>query len=116
LGKLQECCPWLPSALALRYGRAYGTRVKTLLAGCGNLADLGREIVPGLYEAEVRYLVAHEWATCAQDILWRRSKLGLHVPPDSAAHLDAWLAVWLDRYAAAAAAPGAVTAVAPPQS
>ena len=92
LAKLQECCPWLPSALALRYGRAYGTRVKTLLAGCGNLADLGDQIVPGLYEAELRYLVAHEWAMCGADILWRRSKLGLHVPADSAARVDAWLA------------------------
>ena len=92
LGKLQECCPWLPSALALRYARAYGTRVKTLLSGCGKLADLGGEIVPGLYEAEVRYLVTHEWATCAEDILWRRSKLGLHVPRDCAGQLDAWLA------------------------
>ena len=98
---LQECCPWLPSALALRYARAYGTRVKTLLSGCAGLADLGQEIVPGLFEAEVRYLVAHEWATSAADILWRRSKLGLHLPAASAALLDAWLAA-----NGGAAAPG----------
>ncbi|MES2319099.1 MAG: glycerol-3-phosphate dehydrogenase [Pseudomonadota bacterium] len=91
VARLRERFPWLPAALALRYARAYGTRVDTLLSGCASLADLGREIVPQLFEAEARYLMAHEWATCAADMLWRRSKLGLHMPPDSAATLDAWI-------------------------
>ena len=89
--RLRERFPWLPAALALRYARAYGTRVDTLLAGCASLAGLGREIVPQLYEAEARYLMQHEWAMCAADMLWRRSKLGLHMPPDSAATLEAWI-------------------------
>jgi glycerol-3-phosphate dehydrogenase len=54
--------------------------------------DLGAQVLPGLFEAELRYLVEREWATTAEDILWRRSKLGLHLPPDAARLLDAWLA------------------------
>jgi glycerol-3-phosphate dehydrogenase len=89
---LQADYPWLPAALATRYARAYGTRARTLLAGCASLADMGAQIVPGLYETEAHYLMSHEWAHCAADMLWRRSKLGLHLAPGSAATLDAWIA------------------------
>jgi glycerol-3-phosphate dehydrogenase len=92
LRRLQERYAWLPASLVARYGRAYGTRADALLAGCSALADLGEEIVPGLFEVEANYLVNHEWARTAADILWRRSKLGLHLPPGSAATLDAWIA------------------------
>ena len=83
--------PWLPAALLQRYARAYGTRIDTLLARRNGMAELGDEVVPGLYAAEIAYLVAHEWAACAADVLWRRSKLGLHVAPGSAERLDAWM-------------------------
>jgi len=83
---------WLPPALLARYGRAYGTRLERLLDGCTDMAGLGAEILPGLYEAEIDYLVREEWARSSDDILWRRTKLGLHVPPGSAGRLDAWLA------------------------
>ncbi len=92
LSGVQRTYPWLPAPLAARYGRAYGTRVQTMLAGCTTLADLGREIVPGLFAVEANYLIKYEWACCAADILWRRSKLGLHLDGDSAAALDAWIA------------------------
>jgi glycerol-3-phosphate dehydrogenase len=75
-----------------RFARAYGTRVHTLLDGRASLADMGEEILPGLYAAEVDYLRRKEWAVTAADILWRRSKLGLHLPAGAAARLDAWLA------------------------
>ena len=52
---------------------------------------MGEEIAPGLYVAEVNYLMEHEWAVSAADILWRRSKLGLHVPAGTEAKLDAWM-------------------------
>jgi glycerol-3-phosphate dehydrogenase len=84
--------PWLPAALLGRYASAYGTRIDTLLAGRKQMADMGQEIVPGLYSAEVDYLLAHEWAESAADILWRRSKLGLHLAPGCENQLDAWLA------------------------
>ena len=88
---LQRRHAWLPKPLALRYARAYGTRVEALLAGCGSLADLGLEVAQGLYEAELRYLVQYEWAACAQDVLWRRTKLGLHLRPGVADRIDAWI-------------------------
>jgi len=93
---------WLPSPLALRYGRAYGTRVERLLDGCTSLEDLGAELAPGLYEAELRYLVQHEWASCAVDVLWRRTKLGLHVQPGSAQQIDAWIRTQRHRQRSAA--------------
>jgi glycerol-3-phosphate dehydrogenase len=84
--------PWLPAPLFERYARAYGTRLHTLLARRASLADMGPEVVPGLYEAEIAYLMQHEWARSSADILWRRSKLGLHVAPGSAALVDEWIA------------------------
>jgi glycerol-3-phosphate dehydrogenase len=84
--------PWLPAALAYRYARAYGTRAYLLLAGAGSLTELGAEFGPGLYEAELVYLRDNEWARSAEDVLWRRSKLGLHVPSATASKIDAWFA------------------------
>ena len=78
--------PWLPAALARRYARAYGTRAERFLAGAQRMADLGPSFADDLYEAELRYLRDVEWARDAQDVLWRRTKLGLHV---DAAQLDA---------------------------
>jgi glycerol-3-phosphate dehydrogenase len=89
---LQLRYSFLPRTLTLRYARAYGTRVRFVLAHCSSLADMGPEIVPGLYAAEANYLVEHEWAVNAYDILWRRTKLGLHAPRGSEALVDDWLA------------------------
>jgi glycerol-3-phosphate dehydrogenase len=84
--------PWLPVTVRERYARAYGTRIVKLIGAARTLAMMGREVLPGLYEREIDYLCGFEWAHTARDILWRRSKLGLHLPPDSEARLDAWLA------------------------
>ncbi|HEY1900372.1 MAG TPA: glycerol-3-phosphate dehydrogenase [Steroidobacteraceae bacterium] len=84
--------PWLPVAVRERYARAYGTRIVKLIGGVRQLAMMGEQVLPGLYEREIDYLCGYEWAQTARDILWRRSKLGLHLPPDSEARLDAWLA------------------------
>ncbi|MET0961871.1 MAG: glycerol-3-phosphate dehydrogenase [Noviherbaspirillum sp.] len=82
---------WMPRALLERYARAYGTRMDTLLAGCGAVGDLGLQVQPELYEAELHYLTRHEWARTAEDVLWRRSRLGLRLGPDAARVLDAWM-------------------------
>jgi glycerol-3-phosphate dehydrogenase len=89
--RLQVHYDWLDCPLVARYARAYGTRIHTLLQGRTSMVQLGEEILPGLFEAEVSYLRRHEWAATAEDILWRRTKLGLHLPPDAPAVLDAWL-------------------------
>ncbi|MGX9781750.1 glycerol-3-phosphate dehydrogenase [Janthinobacterium lividum] len=88
---LQREYAWLPAALVARYARAYGTRIHVLLEGRADVAAMGEEIAAGLYAAEVDYLRRHEWAISAADILWRRSKLGLHLPRETADRLDAWL-------------------------
>lgn len=88
---LQREYAWLPAALVARYARAYGTRIHLLLAGRTDMAAMGEEIAAGLYAAEVAYVRRHEWAVSAADILWRRSKLGLHLPRETADTLDAWL-------------------------
>ncbi|MCC7642420.1 MULTISPECIES: glycerol-3-phosphate dehydrogenase [unclassified Janthinobacterium] len=88
---LQREYAWLPAALVARYARAYGTRVHVLLEGRADVAAMGEEIAAGLYAAEVDYVRRHEWAVSAADILWRRSKLGLHLPRETAGTLDAWL-------------------------
>jgi glycerol-3-phosphate dehydrogenase len=89
--QLQETAPWLPPGVMRRYARAYGTRVERFLAGARGPDDLGEHLGDGLYEAELEYLRRHEWATSAEDILWRRSKLGLHVGAKTVAGLKAWL-------------------------
>jgi glycerol-3-phosphate dehydrogenase len=83
--------PWLPADLARRYARAYGTRIERVLDGARSPAGLGEHLGDGLYEAEVDYLIRNEWAMTEEDILWRRSKLGLHVGAQTAARLGAWL-------------------------
>jgi glycerol-3-phosphate dehydrogenase len=88
---LQKQYAWLPRALVKRYARAYGTRIHELLSNRKAVQDLGEEIAPGLYSAEVMYLTTREWATRAADILWRRSKLGLHLPGNTEQTLDAWM-------------------------
>jgi glycerol-3-phosphate dehydrogenase len=75
---MQQRYAWLPPVLVERYAHAYGTRIAVLLKGRNALPDMGEEIAPGLFTAEVEYLEQHEWATCDADVLWRRSKLGLH--------------------------------------
>jgi glycerol-3-phosphate dehydrogenase len=83
--------PAFPAPFLHRLIRAYGTRSARILGAATRLADLGEDFGGGLTAAEVDYLVAHEWARTAEDILWRRSKLALHVPADAPDRLTAYL-------------------------
>jgi glycerol-3-phosphate dehydrogenase len=83
--------PWLPAHLRRRYSRAYGTRIEHVIGNAASLEDLGDEVLPALHAREIEYLVREEWARTAEDILWRRSKLGLHLPAGAAPRLDEWL-------------------------
>ncbi len=69
-------------AHARRLVRAYGTRAAAMLHGTRNIADLGLWFGGDLNEAEVRFLREQEWAVTAEDILWRRTKLGLTLTRD----------------------------------
>jgi glycerol-3-phosphate dehydrogenase len=83
--------PFLTPYWAGRLVRAYGTEAATLLAGAAAAADLGRDFGATLTEAEVRWLVEREFARSADDILWRRSKLGLRMAPEGVAALRAFV-------------------------
>jgi glycerol-3-phosphate dehydrogenase len=76
---------------AQRLIRLYGTRAHVILGDAANPADLGEDFGHGLTAAEVDYLIAQEWARTAEDILWRRTKLGLHFTPEQTARLAAYI-------------------------
>jgi len=82
---------FLPDDLATRLVRDYGTCAEQIVGGARTLADLGEDFGGGLTQAEVDYLVASEWAVSADDILWRRSKLGLRLSKEDAVRLDGYL-------------------------
>ena len=92
LWQASETYPWLPPEMLMRLGRAYGTRLAKLLGDAASLADLGEHFGGTLYAAELRYLVDHEYARSAHDVLWRRSKLGLHLPEDAQQAVAEWFA------------------------
>ncbi|MEM8918969.1 MAG: glycerol-3-phosphate dehydrogenase [Pseudomonadota bacterium] len=101
----QECWPFLMEAVITRLVRAYGTDTKKILADAQNESDLGISFGAGLYEAEVNWLIRHEFALEAEDILWRRSKLGLHM---SEAEKNA-VADWFEKRNLVSASPETVS-------
>lgn len=88
---LRESAPWLAAETIDRLTAAYGSRARTILASAGGEADTGRHFGGGLYECEVDYLCREEWAVTADDILWRRTKLGLILSDAEQATLSEWL-------------------------
>jgi glycerol-3-phosphate dehydrogenase len=91
LRSVERRYPWLPQRLLLRLAHAYGTRIERVLGNAAGPADCGAEILPQLYECELEYLCREEFAHTAQDILWRRSKLGLHLLNTDISPLERWL-------------------------
>jgi glycerol-3-phosphate dehydrogenase len=86
VGILAKRFPFLELREARRLVRAYGTRAMRILGSASVAADLGRRFGPSLTEAEVNYLMDQEWVSSAEDAVWRRSKLGLHM---AATEIDA---------------------------
>ena len=83
--------PFLAEAQARRMVHAYGTRMRRLLGQARTAADLGPVLGADLTGVEVRYLMEHEWAQTEDDVLWRRSKLGLRFTRDARARLGAFM-------------------------
>jgi glycerol-3-phosphate dehydrogenase len=83
--------PFLTPVWAARLVRAYGAEAPALLAGAKTAADLGRDFGATLTEAEVRWLMRHEFARRAEDVVWRRTKLGLRLSSDQVAALDGFM-------------------------
>jgi glycerol-3-phosphate dehydrogenase len=82
---------FLSDVHASRLAHAYGTRATKLLGNAKSLADLGQSFGASLTESEVRYLMSSEWARTAEDVVWRRSKLGLRLSAAEIAVLDDWM-------------------------
>ena len=91
LAWLDEVGTWMPPDLLARLSRAYGTRLRAVVGDATSVARLGRHFGAGLYEAEVRYLREREFARTAEDILWRRTKLGLRLTASERAALERFL-------------------------
>jgi glycerol-3-phosphate dehydrogenase len=92
VGKLQSAYPQLDGALVRRLTRLYGTRADKLLGNVRTADDLGQHFGATLHAREVDYLMAEEWARTADDVLWRRTKLGLRVTPQDKERLAAYMA------------------------
>ncbi len=91
VAKLQAAYPFLPQKLTRRLVRAYGTEAKDVLGTATDLRDLGQHFGAGLYEVEIRWLITKEYARTAEDIVWRRSKLGLRLSSAEVAVLESWM-------------------------
>lgn len=79
LAEVRALWPCLPEPTAMRMACAYGTRIERVIGGARSLAAMGRDLGGGLTEVEADYLRREEFAHTAEDVLWRRSKLGLHL-------------------------------------
>lgn len=95
VAELAASHPFLAPAQARRLARAYGTGARALLDGARREADLGQDFGAGLTEAELRHLARQEWARTGDDVLWRRSKLGLRLSAAQRACVDAAMREWV---------------------
>jgi glycerol-3-phosphate dehydrogenase len=88
---LRKACPFLSERWALRLVRAYGTQARDVLGDAASAAELGQDFGATLTEREVRWLMEKEFAQTAEDVVWRRTKLGLRMSREEIARLDAWM-------------------------
>jgi len=91
LASLSADYPWLSDQHRRRLAVAYGSRARVVLGDAGTLSDLGEIFCGDLTQTEVDYLVDQEWARTAEDVLWRRTKLGLKATADQVARLEAYM-------------------------
>ncbi|MEL6921973.1 MAG: glycerol-3-phosphate dehydrogenase C-terminal domain-containing protein, partial [Pseudomonadota bacterium] len=91
VGDLLGKAPWLGKKTATRLVRAYGTEADMIIGDASAASDLGIHFGEGLFEAEVRWLMNREFALTAEDVLWRRSKLGLRLNDAAKQKLQKWM-------------------------
>jgi len=92
LARLRRTAPFLSEKASWRMMRSYGSRAFAIVDGVNDVAGMGEDFGAGLTAREVDYLMDHEWVRSAQDVLWRRSKLGLHVPTENVARIEGYIA------------------------
>jgi glycerol-3-phosphate dehydrogenase len=91
VASLRKSYPFLDAMLARRLTRAYGARAPKIIRDAKSASDLGRVFGANLTEAEVQYLMTSEWAQNAEDVVWRRSKLGLRLTSGEIAAIDDYM-------------------------
>ena len=91
ISALMRAYPFIDRPWATRLIQSYGTLAATIFADTQSLSDCGHHFGHNLTECEVRYCIAHEWVMSADDMLWRRSKLGLRLTADQTATLDQFI-------------------------
>ncbi|WP_243722063.1 glycerol-3-phosphate dehydrogenase [Meridianimarinicoccus aquatilis] len=92
VGELKIAHPYLSDFWAIRLVRAYGTEAATILGDAATESDLGQAFGATLTEREINWLMDHEYARTAEDVVWRRSKLGLRLSPEQIKTLNDWMA------------------------
>ena len=88
---------WISEPLAYRLAHTYGTNSELILDNFNHSTRLGEHFGRGLYEAELRYLVDHEWVRCAEDAIWRRTKLGIKLHKQQEIRIEQWIHDYLAR-------------------
>jgi len=91
----QQVKPGLSPDLVRVLARRHGAALDELLENVKTEADLGRHFGGHLYETEVRYLMREEWAVDAEDVVWRRTKEGLHMTPAQRDAFSQWMSLQL---------------------
>jgi glycerol-3-phosphate dehydrogenase len=76
---LAQRYPWLPRPVLRKLAGRHGTLTYDVLGNAATVAELGQPFGAELYAREIDYLVEHEWAVSAEDVLWRRTKTGLYM-------------------------------------
>ncbi|TNC82033.1 MAG: glycerol-3-phosphate dehydrogenase [Oleiphilus sp.] len=89
--RIAKAVPWLDHLRLERFSKSYGLLCLGFLETASKPQDLGEDFGSGLTRAEVDYLIEKEWARCAEDILWRRSKLGLRLTDEQVQHLQSYV-------------------------
>lgn len=92
LQRAQHKYPWLAPDSVEHLARAYGTLTTEVIGNASSIDDLGEQFAHSFYESEAKYLIQHEWAQTADDILYRRTKHGLHMTETQRARFTAWCA------------------------
>ena len=91
IARIQRAYPFMHENMVRRMVRAYGTDTTNVLGNARSEIQLGTHFGATLYEAEVRWLIEREWALTAEDVLWRRTKQGLHLSDTEKQDLAAWM-------------------------
>ena len=93
VARLIKTHPSLPPAWLETLARRHGSLAENVICDARSRAELGQDFGGGLYEREVDYFMAEEWAHSADDILWRRSKAGLLMTPQERSNFHGWMAI-----------------------